>query len=269
MSSDLVVSRRIDKLHAGSVYSVAWSGSLIASGSNDQTIKLTHDESSSNRSGNRIKLQSGTVRGLDFHSFNTIVLFAGCSGDSLLRQIDPVPGTVVGKFACSPSSSLNDSTFINTVCCGNNVVVCALSNGAVVAVDDRCSFVPWRISTGNTSACAHSNGHYVAIGTESGNVGLYDMRVGGSSSLWTSNRAHGGACRSVSVSHSSEEPIVASASFDKKIKLWKNGENFTTMEGQHSDRVVCVRWSPVTDPVLVSCGTDSSVLLWEQDGSRI
>jgi len=270
-SPNLSVSRRVDKVHAGSVYSMAWSGSLIATGSNDQTIKLTLDDATNTRPGNRIKLQSGTVRGLDFHT-DEKRLFAGCSGDSFIRQIDTGTGTVSAKFPCSPSSSLNDSTFINTVCYSNSFVVCALSNGAVVAVDERCSSAPWRISTGNTSAVAHCVGNYVAVGTETGNVGLYDIRVDSGSALWFIKGAHSGACRSVSISQTSE-PIVASGSFDKKIKLWKKGQNFSTLENQHTDRVVFVNWlSPPSaneKQSLVSCGTDSLVLLWQPEGKIV
>ena len=264
----LSVSRRVDKVHAGSVYSMAWSGSIIATGSNDQTIKLTLDDPTNTRPGNRIKLQSGTVRGLDFH-MNGKSLFAGCSGDSWVRQIDSTTGLVSGKFACSSSTSLNDSTFINSVCCSDSVVVCALSNGTVAAVDDRCTSAAWRISTGNTSTVAHSAGTYVAIGTESGNVGLYDIRSSESIPVWLAKSAHSGACRSVSVSHSTE-PVVASGSFDKKIKLWKSGQNFSTLDGQHTDRVVFVHWYPPSkDQLLVSCGTDSSVLLWQPEKVNI
>ena len=256
---DLSVSRRIDKLHAGSVYSIAWSSNLIATGSNDQTIKLTPDDSST-RPGARIKLESGTVRGLDFQT-NSQFLFAGCSGDSIVRQLDPIKGTMVAKFPTCPSS-LNDTSFINTVSSTNDVIVCALSNGAVVAVDTRCTSAVWRIGgSNNTSAVANCHGHYVAVGTESGNVGLFDMRSTGDP-VWYIKNGHQGACRSVSLSHTSD-PIIASGSFDKKIKLWKSGKTVSTLEGQHTDRIVHVQWSKLHDS-LVSCSTDSSVFVWKQ-----
>ena len=186
------------------------------------------------------------------------MLYAGSSGDAIVRQIDPIKGTIVSKYSCAPPS-LNDSSFINSVSASEQVVVCALSNGTVVAIDDRCSSSSWRISSGNTSAVAHCRGKFIAVGTESGNVSLYDIRQE-SIPLWTAKAAHSGACRSVSLSHSLNHPIVASASFDKKIKIWKNSETVTILEDQHTDRVVHVDWSP--DGSLVSCGTDSTVLLW-------
>ncbi len=62
--------------------------------------------------------------------------------------------------------------------------------------------------------------------------------------------------------------FLASASFDKKIKLWcgRTGKFFATLNG-HVGSVYQVAWSP--DSVhLVSCSKDSTVKLWSVKNTK-
>lgn len=69
----------------------------------------------------------------------------------------------------------------------------------------------------------------------------------------------------MSVAFSGDNRQIVSASRDKTIKLWNTiGEcKFNISEDCHSEWVSCVRFSPnVNNPVIVSCGWDKMVKVW-------
>jgi len=71
------------------------------------------------------------------------------------------------------------------------------------------------------------------------------------------------------VSFSPDGKIIASASYDKTVKLWKSADGtlFKTLEG-HTNQVNSVAFSP-NDKIIASASADKTVKLWKQDGSFI
>ncbi|MEH2271914.1 MAG: tetratricopeptide repeat protein [Nostoc sp.] len=71
------------------------------------------------------------------------------------------------------------------------------------------------------------------------------------------------------VSFSPDGQIIASASYDKTVKLWKpaDGTLFKTLKG-HSDQVNSVTFSP-DGKIIASGSADKTVKLWKRDGSFI
>jgi len=76
----------------------------------------------------------------------------------------------------------------------------------------------------------------------------------------------------LSVSFSPDNRQIVSGSRDKTIKVWNTiGEcKFTIGEDGHSDWISCVRFSPnPTNPVIVSCGWDKLVKVWELSNCKV
>ena len=255
-AADLRVVGKSHKVHFGSVYTCAWSpdDAWIATGSNDQTIRLSPVAQvlghSAEKSGSRIQLEFGTVRSLSFAQEGMLV--CGVSGDGIVRGIDPFTGLVEWSLRCVDG-------FTTSVDCQGSLIVVGSSTGSVRVVDHRANEFVWDLPPRTGSAVAAIQGTSVAVGTEMGDVSLWDIRSP-VNPVWEIQAAHSGSVRGVDFDRSSRH--IATASFDKSSKVFEavTGELVTTLEG-HRDRVVGVAWSP-RDDRLVTCGSDSTVVLW-------
>ncbi|KAH9171184.1 guanine nucleotide binding protein beta subunit [Lactarius sanguifluus] len=90
---------------------------------------------------------------------------------------------------------------------------------------------------------------------------LWDLNTG-----LTTRRFVGHTSDVLSVSFSADNRQIVSGSRDRTIKLWNTlGEcKYDIKEDGHTEWVSCVRFSPnVMNPVIVSCGWDKVVKVWE------
>jgi WD40 repeat protein len=139
----------------------------------------------------------------------------------------------------------------------------------------------WKFSTGESLLAFKGHkgtvyavklaGHLLVSGSADRTVKVWDVRTG---EVLNSLEGHTGSIsslaiiRSASSSSSSSSsssplsPIIASASFDKTIKLWNlyTGECVGTLEG-HTDFVTCLR--AVGDRTLVSSSNDKTIKVWD------
>lgn len=141
----------------------------------------------------------------------------------------------------------------------------------------------WKFSTGESLLAFKGHkgtvyavklaGHLLVSGSADRTVKVWDVRTG---ELLNSLEGHTGSISSLAIirsasspsssssssSSSAPSPIIASASFDKTIKLWNlyTGECVGTLEG-HTDFVTCVR--AVGDRTLVSASNDKTIKVWD------
>ncbi|CAG8617908.1 7746_t:CDS:2, partial [Acaulospora colombiana] len=125
--------------------------------------------------------------------------------------------------------------------------------------------VPRKVLTGHNhfvqDVVISSDGQFALSASWDKTLRLWDLNTG------TTTRRFVGHDKDVlSVSFSPDNRQIVSGSRDKTIKLWNTlGEcKYTIQEDGHSDWVSCVRFSPnPSNPVIVSCGWDNYVKVWE------
>jgi len=105
-----------------------------------------------------------------------------------------------------------------------------------------------------------SDGQFALSSSWDGTLRLWEIKTGK-----TTRRFVGHSKDVLSVSFSPDNRQIVSGSRDKTVKLWNTlGEcKFTITDEGHSEWVSCVRFSPSpTAPVIVSCGWDKRVKVW-------
>ncbi|KAF9018012.1 guanine nucleotide binding protein beta subunit [Hymenopellis radicata] len=106
-----------------------------------------------------------------------------------------------------------------------------------------------------------SDGQFALSSSWDHTLRLWDLNTGA-----TTRRFVGHTSDVLSVSFSADNRQIVSGSRDKTIKLWNTlGEcKYDIKDEGHSEWVSCVRFSPnVSNPVIVSCGWDRVVKVWE------
>jgi len=112
-----------------------------------------------------------------------------------------------------------------------------------------------------------SDGQFALSGSWDHTLRLWDLNLG------TTTRRFVGHTKDVlSVAFSADNRQIVSGSRDRTIKLWNTlGEcKYTIEESNHSEWISCVRFSPnVTNPVIVSCGWDNLVKVWNLSNCKL
>jgi len=131
--------------------------------------------------------------------------------------------------------------------------------------------VPRRALTGHNhfvqDVVISSDGQFALSASWDKTLRLWDLNSG-----TTTRRFVGHEKDVLSVSFSPDNRQIVSGSRDKTIKLWNTlGEcKFNIQEDGHREWVSCVRFSPnPSNPVIVSCGWDKYVKVWELSKCRL
>jgi WD40 repeat protein len=248
-------SNRLER-HDGSVNSVSFSpdGQMIASASDDQTIKLW------SRDGTELKTLTGHTSAITSVSFSpdgqtiasasedeTIKLWSRDGTE--LKTLRGHQGTVTSVSFSPDGQTIASSS-------GDKTIKLWSRDGAEI-----------RTLTGHTSVVTSvsfsPDGQTIASASEDGTIKLWS---GDGKAIDTFNSDHSDKVHSLSFSPDSQ--LLATASWDYTVKLWsRDGTELKTLPKQN-DRVMSVSFSP-DGQTIATASRDETIKLWRQDGTLL
>ncbi|XP_018565342.1 WD repeat-containing protein 47 isoform X5 [Anoplophora glabripennis] len=261
------------KHHKGSIYCLAWSpvGDLMATGSNDKTVKLMRFNSdTSNLEGEEIELtmHDGTIRDLCFLEDTTnksSLLISGGAGDCKIYVTDCATGT--------PFQALSGHTghILSLYTWGGAMFVSGSHDKTVRFWDLRtrgCVNMVTPVTVPGTrqgspvaSLCVDPSGRLLVSGHEDSSCVLYDIRGGRNVQCF---KPHSADVRSIRFSPSAY--YLLSAGYDNKLVLTDLQGDLTlplpsVVVAQHQDKVISGRWHP-SEFSFLSTSADKTATLW-------
>ncbi|MEH2324257.1 MAG: AAA-like domain-containing protein [Nostoc sp.] len=227
-------------------------GKIIASGSDDGTVKLWHQNGTAIATliGHKNKLRS-----ISFSQDSKIIASASQDGTIKLWQRN---GTLIKTL------SGHHSWVISATFSADNTIASVSKDGTIKLwqLDDTLiKTIPLK-SSAVTSATISNNGQIIAVGNEEGNIELWKS----DGTFITTLLGHKGWVTSINFSQDGEN--IVSGSDDKTIKLWKaNGTLIRTFEG-HTARINSVSFSR-DGKTIASGSSDQTVKIWQLHGTLI
>ncbi|KAF7273228.1 hypothetical protein GWI33_014055 [Rhynchophorus ferrugineus] len=261
------------KHHKGSIYCLAWSpvGDLMATGSNDKTVKLMRfNADTSNLEGEEIELSmhDGTVRDLCFLEDTTnksSLLISGGAGDCKIYVTDCATGT--------PFQALSGHTghILSLYTWGGAMFVSGSHDKSVRFWDLRtrgCVNMVTPVTQPGTrmgspvaSLCVDPSGRLLVSGHEDSSCVLYDIRGGRNVQCF---KPHSADIRSIRFSPSAY--YLLSGGYDNKLVLTDLQGDLTlplpsVVVAQHNDKIISGRWHP-SEFSFLSTSADKTATLW-------
>ncbi|KAJ0184100.1 hypothetical protein K1T71_000523 [Dendrolimus kikuchii] len=260
------------KHHKGSIYCLAWSpaGDLLATGSNDKTVKLMRFNSHScNLEGQEMELtmHDGTVRDVCFiedTSNKTSLLVSGGAGDCKIYVTDCATGKPFQAFTGHSGHVLSLYNWGGAMFVSGSQDKSArfwdLRTGGCTAI---ISPPTGQLSQGAavTSVAVDPSGRLLVCGHDDGTCGLHDVR--GSRGLQRF-KPHSGDVRSARFSPGAY--YLLTAGYDGRVGLTDLQGDLTcplpsVPVARHPDKVISARWHP-DDFSFLSTSADKTAVLW-------
>jgi len=275
----LLQLRRLEKLHNGSVYCVAWDTlrSVAATGSNDQSVRLVRlpDDMCGGADGAadrdaRLSLNAGAVRGVAFldDTAGAPRLAAASDGEATVRLWDAETCAELPKLQglreppTAFAAPLHDDAK-GLVCAGSGGAILLWDIRAVTRTPTQRLAVP---SSCRAISAAAVGGHavLVAVGSQDGQTLVWDLRRDAEPmAQWA---PHTDSVRSVALDPTRR--YLAAASMDGSVSVcdtWLPSSRPESLRG-HTNHVVCVAWHPER-PLLLSTSADGCAKLWGPVGA--
>ncbi|KAK0425971.1 hypothetical protein QR680_009481 [Steinernema hermaphroditum] len=258
---EVVLSR--PKQHRGSVYCLGFNptGELLATGSNDKSLRLMAFNAEHCRIGAEMELNmhDGTVRDVVFMED---VLVSGGAGNCGICVTDCASGHTVRTLSGHSAPILGLYTW------GGSYFVSCSQDKTIRLWDLRVPSAVGIVSPGQrtssapvTSVCVDPSGKLLVSGHEDASVVLYDVTGG---RVVQQYRPHGDEVRTVRFSNAAY--YLLSGSYDKRVVITDMRGDLTAPlmylpVAEHNDKIIQCRWHP-HDFTFLSTSADRSAVLW-------
>ena len=244
--------------HVGTVSSVAFNpadGSLLASGSDDNTIRLWNTIT-----GEHIKTLTGHTRPVSSVAFNPAdgSLLASGSDDNTIRLWNTITGEHIKTLTghTRPVSS-------NVAFSPDGSLLASGSDDNTIRLWDGTTGEHIKTLTGHTegvlSLAFSPDGSLLASGGGDNTIRLWDGTTGEHIKTLT-----GHTDIVWSVAFSPDGSLLASGTWDNTIRLWDGttGEHIKTLTG-HTEGILSVAFNPADGSLLTSGSGDGTIHLWD------
>ena len=250
--------------HAGSIYCLDFSPSdkLIATGSNDKTIKIFVVPDFNENMKEVLELaildQKGTIRSVLFPPTDNNFIFSGGSNDNNINMWDTESGkkinSLIGHKECinSLKFSVDENSNVKLLgSCGNDNIICFhdyRTNNPVKKIEIKNHGEINDISFTNDYVCSVHNDGYIVLYSTIKETVVREIK------------ASEKEIRAVNISKDGKFLMIAS--FDKKISIFDINDDLKLVKYlEHDDRAVNCKWHP-DKPIISSSSADNTVRIW-------
>ena len=267
--------------HLGSIYSIDWSssGKLLATGSNDKTIKLIHipeldpeiinnNNTTSENINNCETLEliisgnSGTVRNLCFEPINDLTLLSCNVGENVIKLWDTEKGVNTSNLEGHTMDVYNikwsnDSQLFTSIGLDRTIRFWDIRENKNINIISSINFSSINDISIFTKNEGNNNNILIACGHSDGLLTIWDYNR---RCILKQSYEHNSEIRSINFSPDGKYLITGS--FDHKIKIYDVANNFEVMgELEHNDKVVSCKWHPEI-PMILSTSADKTARVW-------